>query len=104
MQELFLTALNEILGEHVEHHLRVLQGYCGMQPVHKYERQLSFEGPNQQAIPIPAQMIKSKRPHEQPNWLMLNKQLTTMSYYIKIGYGADVDEVEGREVPGQTKQ
>lgn len=81
------------------YHLKVLQGVCGMMPVHKYERILTFEGPTEKTTPIPAAKIKSKRPQEHETWNVLNKQMNIMSYYVNVGYTLDEDEFEGKETP-----
>ncbi|KAL5345920.1 hypothetical protein ACLOAV_008950 [Pseudogymnoascus australis] len=105
MHELFLTAA--VPGEHVKEALKILQGLCAMPPAHKYQRVLTYEGPNAQLVPIPAARVQNRRPQDREVWNELNKQLVRQSHYITLtfatekgefGIGADVGAVEGQAV------
>jgi mediator of RNA polymerase II transcription subunit 18 len=84
MHELFLTA--SVPGDNVKETLKILQGLCGLKPVHKYERILTFEGPQSLLVAVPASRIQNRRPQDREPWNELNKQLIRQSYYINLVY------------------
>ncbi|KFX88517.1 hypothetical protein V497_07401 [Pseudogymnoascus sp. VKM F-4516 (FW-969)] len=90
MHELFLTAA--VPGEHVKEALKILQGLCAMPPVHKFERILTYEGPNAQLVPIPAARVQNRRPQDREVWNELNKQLVRQSHFITLAFAAEKGE------------
>jgi hypothetical protein len=96
MHELFTTAV--VPNSAVFEILKILQGLCGMTPVHQSERRLIFEGPKSgPLVGIPPQLPDRKRENVQL-WKELHQQLVRQSYYITISY--DVTETHfGQSAP-----
>lgn len=84
MHEIFVTA--SVTGADVRKTLQILQGLCGMKPLLKYERLLTFEGPATQLVAVPVSRIQNRRPQDREPWIDLNKQLVRQSYYINVAY------------------
>lgn len=66
-----------------------------MVPVHKYERIITWEGPEQRLVPIPATRINNRRPQDREPWNQLNKQLSKQSYYINAVYAMNEEDIKG---------
>lgn len=78
--------------------LKIFQGLCGMTPVHKFERILTFEGPEAgRPLSIPHQYMNRRLPKWEA-YNQLNKQLARQSYYINVGYIVEEDDF-GASVP-----
>jgi len=85
MHELFLTAI--VPDARVAGTLRILQGLCGMTPVHKLERILVFEGPKSNPlVGLGGAQLQGRRPTSIPVFRELHEQLVRMSYYITLSY------------------
>ncbi|RDL37775.1 Uncharacterized protein BP5553_05208 [Venustampulla echinocandica] len=103
MHELFLTA--HIGNDALHRAVRILQGYCAMQPQHHLYRRLMFEGPKARTNlkGLDPAFIMSQPPAKINLWRGLHEQLLRQSYVITLIY-----EVDGKdfgkaptEEPGQ---
>jgi mediator of RNA polymerase II transcription subunit 18 len=90
MHELFITSVvpdRVVIGT-----LQILQGLCGMNPVHKYERRLVFEGPRAPPLKgIATAHLQSRNRANNSLWKELHGQLIRQSYYITVMY--EIDEI-----------
>lgn len=91
MHELFLTT--PISNDDVQRALRILQGYCGMSPVHILRRHLKWEGPRtRNPKGIDPSFIQKQQQHKIPQWKALSEQLGRQSYVLNLIYDVDRDQ------------
>lgn len=63
-----------------------------MAPVHKFERLLTYEGPESgRLLSIPQNYLDRRNP-KWDQYAQLNKQLGRQSYYINVGYIVDEED------------
>ncbi|CZR59614.1 uncharacterized protein PAC_09508 [Phialocephala subalpina] len=88
MHELFLTT--QISNDDLQRALRILQGYCGMSPVHILRRHLKWEGPRTRTPKgIDPAFIQKQHRDKVPQWKALSEQLGRQSYVLTLIYDVD---------------
>jgi mediator of RNA polymerase II transcription subunit 18, fungi type len=86
MHELFLTA--NIPNDDLSRVVRILQGFCGMNPQAFLCRRLIWEATKDQtaAKGIPSEIIAKQAPAKAPLWKSLHHELARQSYVITLVY------------------
>jgi mediator of RNA polymerase II transcription subunit 18, fungi type len=96
MHELFLTA--HVPNEDIDRSLRVLQGYCSMNPVSLLRRRLVWEGPRSRQLKGIDPAFIARQGPKAPFWRSLHEQLTRQSYVITLIYDIDREQFGKGEV------
>lgn len=91
MHELFLTTSIPHDGKNWA--LRILQGYCGMNPDPLVRRRLIWQGPRRRNLPgVNPKLLGNQTPPKMALWKTLHEQLVRQSYVVTLLYDVQRDQ------------